>query len=47
MLCTHRPVLPTVQAALGLPVRKLEPAGLVVLHHRRGRVMATEEHAAP
>jgi 8-oxo-(d)GTP phosphatase len=47
VLCTHRPVLPTVQAALGLPVRKLEPAGMVVLHHRRGRVMATEEHAAP
>ncbi|WP_240181810.1 NUDIX hydrolase [Nocardioides sp. 616] len=47
VLCTHRPVLPQVLAALGLPEHKLEPAGMVVLHHRRGRVLAVEEHRAP
>jgi 8-oxo-dGTP pyrophosphatase MutT (NUDIX family) len=44
VLCTHRPVLPWVFEALGLEHRKLEPAGMLVVHHRRGRVVATEEH---
>jgi 8-oxo-(d)GTP phosphatase len=44
VLCTHRPVLPHVFAALGLDPVKLEPAGLLVVHHRRGRVLAVESH---
>ncbi len=45
VLCTHRQTLPAVWAALGVPEHPLDPAGLVVLHHRRGRVVATEEHS--
>jgi 8-oxo-dGTP pyrophosphatase MutT (NUDIX family) len=44
VLCTHRPVLPWVFEALGLEERKLEPGGMLVVHHRRGRVVATEQH---
>ncbi|MDR7252046.1 8-oxo-dGTP diphosphatase [Nocardioides sp. BE266] len=42
VLCTHRPVLPTVVDALRLPETKLEPGGMLVAHHRKGRVVATE-----
>ena len=42
VLCTHRPVLPTVFEALGLSDVKLEPAELLVVHHRKGGVVATE-----
>ena len=41
-LCTHRPVLPTVLDALQLPEVELEPAAMLVVHHRKGRVVATE-----
>ena len=44
VVCTHRPVLPTVFDALGVQAVKLEPGGLVVVHHRHGRVLATEHH---
>lgn len=44
VLCTHRPVLPAVWDALGVPDAELEPAGFVVVHHRKGRVVATELH---
>ena len=44
VLCTHRPVLPWVFEALGLEERKLEPGGMLVVHHRRGRVVAAEQH---
>ena len=47
VLCTHRPVLPTVLDALGLPQASLEPAGLLVVHHRKGKVVATEVHERP
>lgn len=47
VLCTHRPVLPAVFDALGLEEVRLEPGGMVVVHHRRGRVVATETHAIP
>ena len=47
VLCTHRPVLPTVWDVLGVPDTYLEPAGLVVVHHRRGQVVATEVHPRP
>lgn len=42
VLCTHRPVLPVVLEALGLPDAKLEPAEMLVVHHRRGAVVATQ-----
>jgi len=44
VLCSHRPVLPTVFDALGLPDPRLEPGGLLVAHVRKGRVVATEAH---
>ena len=43
VLCTHRPVLPTVMDALGVPEVKLEPGGMLVVHHRKGRVVASEQ----
>lgn len=42
VVCTHRPVLPTVLDALEVPEVKLEPGGMVVVHHRKGRVVAAE-----
>lgn len=42
VLCTHRPVLPTVLEALHLPVVTLDPGTMLVVHHRKGRVVATE-----
>jgi 8-oxo-dGTP pyrophosphatase MutT (NUDIX family)/phosphohistidine phosphatase SixA len=44
VLCTHRPVLPQVFEALGLEKIKLEPAELLVVHHRKGRILAVEQH---
>lgn len=49
VLCTHRPVLPAVFDALrldrvGIRDPKLDPAQLLVVHHRRGRVVAVELH---
>jgi len=48
-LCTHRPVLPRVMRALDQPYEPLDPAGLLVVHHRtnsRGvrTVVAVEQH---
>ena len=45
VLCTHRPVLPEVFDALGIPETKLEPGALLVAHLRRGRAVATERHS--
>ena len=42
VLCTHRPVLPTVLRALRLPDTVLDPGEMLVVHHRKGRVVATE-----
>jgi len=44
VLCTHRPVLPLVWDALGIEDTKLEPAAMLVVHHRHGRVVAVEKH---
>jgi 8-oxo-dGTP diphosphatase len=44
VLCTHRPVLPMVLAALRLPIRPLDPGAMLVVHHRHGRVVAVEQH---
>ena len=45
VVCTHRPVLPSVLDALGLSQLRLAPAGMLVVHHRGGRVVATESHS--
>jgi 8-oxo-(d)GTP phosphatase len=47
VLCTHRPVLPAVFDALGMAEQALEPGGMVVVHHRKGTVVATEVHERP
>jgi 8-oxo-dGTP diphosphatase len=47
VLCSHRPVLPAVFDALGIDEVGLEPAGVLVVHHRKGRVVATEHHPRP
>jgi 8-oxo-dGTP diphosphatase len=47
VLCSHRPVLPAVFDALGLDDAQLDPAGLVVVHLRKGKVVATESHQVP
>lgn len=44
VLCTHRPVLPAVFDALGVPDPDLEAGGMLVVHLRKGRVTATERH---
>jgi 8-oxo-(d)GTP phosphatase len=44
VLCTHRPVLPAVYDALGIPIQPQATGELVVVHHRRGRVRALERH---
>ena len=44
VLCTHRPVLPHVFEALGVPDPKLEPGAMLVLHLRRGALVSTEQH---
>jgi 8-oxo-dGTP pyrophosphatase MutT (NUDIX family)/phosphohistidine phosphatase SixA len=44
VLCTHRPVLPSVYDALGIPREQHATGELVVIHHRRGRVRALERH---
>ncbi len=44
VLCSHRPVLPLLTAALSVPDPGLEPGGMLVVHHRKGKVVATEEH---
>ncbi len=42
VLCTHRPVLPLVLDALGVAPVTLEKGEALVVHHRHGRVVATE-----
>ncbi|CAN5569648.1 NUDIX hydrolase [soil metagenome] len=42
VVCTHRPVLPALADALGVPDPHLEPAELLVLHVRKRKVVATE-----
>lgn len=44
VLCTHRPVLPSVFDALGVAETKLDPATMLVVHLRQGTVTATELH---
>ncbi len=44
VLCTHRPVLPQLFELLGISEEPLQPAELVVCHHRKGTLVATERH---
>ena len=44
VLCTHRPVLPTVLDLLDVTEEPLSPGEAVVCHHREGRIVATERH---
>lgn len=44
VLCTHRPVLPWVFDALGLEDARLDKGEMLVVHLRRGAVVATERH---
>jgi 8-oxo-(d)GTP phosphatase len=44
VICSHRPILPLLTAALGVPDPSLEPAGMLVVHHRKGKVVSTEQH---
>jgi 8-oxo-dGTP pyrophosphatase MutT (NUDIX family)/phosphohistidine phosphatase SixA len=46
VICTHRPVLPYVYAALGVTNPKLEAGAMLVVHHRGGQVLALEQHQA-
>ena len=47
VVCGHRPVLPMMLESLGLEPTPLAPAGAVVLHHRRGRVVAVDRVGPP
>lgn len=44
VICTHRPVLPTIVDALGVADPALEPGCMLVVHHRKGKIVATEVH---
>ena len=46
VLCTHRPVLPLICEALGVEDPELDPGTMLVVHHRRGHVVAAEHHQA-
>lgn len=49
VVCTHRPTLPWIFAALGIEPHELAQGEGIVVHHRKGRVVATEQfaHRAP
>ena len=44
LLCTHRPVLPSVYDAIGIAPEHHATGEMVVIHHRHGRVRAVERH---
>jgi 8-oxo-dGTP diphosphatase len=46
-VCSHRPVLPLVFEALNVDPPAVELAGMVVVHHRQGRIAALERIPAP
>ncbi|QIK75193.1 NUDIX hydrolase [Nocardioides piscis] len=45
VVCTHRPLLPAVFEALGLEKVALEPAEMLVIHHRKGKVVSADRVA--
>jgi hypothetical protein len=44
VLCTHRPVLGHVFAALGVPDPGLRTGEMLVVHHGGGQILAVERH---
>ncbi len=44
VVCSHRPVLPAIFDAIGVEDPGLAPGAMLVVHHRRGRVVSTELH---
>lgn len=44
LLCSHRPVLPSLLDRLGVVDEPLAPGELVVCHHRAGHLVAVERH---
>jgi len=44
VVCSHRPVLPAIFDVVGVPDCRLDPGDLLVVHHRKGRIVATERH---
>lgn len=44
VVCSHRPVLPTIFDLLDIPEEPLATAEFVVCHHRKGRIVAVERH---
>lgn len=46
VICSHRPVLPRIFEALEIDEEPLDPGEMVVCHHRKGRVVATERYLA-
>lgn len=46
VICSHRPLLPEVFAALGVADQKLAKGEMSVIHLRRGAVLAIERHLA-
>ncbi|MEO6604985.1 MAG: NUDIX domain-containing protein [Aeromicrobium sp.] len=45
VLCTHRPTLPWVFEAVGMEIHDLAPGEGIVVHHRNGKIFATEKIA--
>ncbi len=45
VLCGHRPALPRIFELLGVEEEPLAPGEVVVCHHRKGAVVATERHS--
>ncbi len=42
-ICTHRPVLPSLCAALGIGETALDPGGMIVIHRSGGEVRSVEK----
>jgi len=42
-ICTHRPVLPGLCAALGVAETELDPGGMIVIHRAGGEVRSVEK----
>ena len=45
VVCTHRPTLPWVFDAIGTKTHDLAPGEAIVIHHRKGEILATEKFA--
>jgi 8-oxo-dGTP diphosphatase len=42
-LCTHRPVIPRLSAALGFPSEEIDPGAIIVIHRSQGRIVSVEK----